>query len=120
MPPIHPPPPPPSLRTTRDLFPRPPYTATDDDDDDNLTSMQRFLLRILRTGGERVAEVIGQELTRTTLQRVTFSDNITHIFPQSRKIMEKMDSIEEEDSTSDLNLSEIQTAAREMNHGKVP
>ena len=113
-------PPPPLPRVPRDVFPTPPYTPADDDDNDdaNLTPTQRFLLRRPRTGGERVAEATGQELTRTTPQRVTFSDNITRVFPQGRKIMEKPDDIKELEE--DASISEIRTAAKELNRGKEP
>ena len=69
---------PPSLRTPAELFPTPPYTPPDGDGD-NLSSTQRFLLQRSQTRGERVAEAIGQELTRTTPQPVTFSNNITRV-----------------------------------------
>ena len=75
-------PPPQLLRTPGDVFPTPPYTPADDDDDANLTPTQHFLLWRPRTRGKRVAEAIGQEHTRTTPQRVTFSDNITRVFSQ--------------------------------------
>ena len=50
--------------------------------------MQRFLLH-----PQKVAEAIGQELTATRPQKITFSDKIEKIFPSSREII---DTIEEE------------------------
>ena len=110
-----PPIPPSSLRgRTSGNFPTPPHTPADDTDGTNvnLNPTQCFLLQRPRAGGERVAEAIGQELTRTT-QRVTFFDNVTRVFPQAQKIMEKPDDIDEIDD--DASISEIQTAARELN-----
>ena len=119
--------PPLSLRMPRDLFPRPPYTPGDTgDDDEDLNHTQCFLLQRHRAGGKRLAEAIGQELTRTTPQRVTFSENVTCVFPKSQKIMEKMDDITEKllgfstATASDPDLSEMQAAARELSRGKVP
>ena len=53
-----------------------------------LNVMQRFLLR-----PQKVAEVIGQELTATRPQKITLLDKTKKIFPNSRKIF---DTIEEE------------------------
>ena len=101
------------------IFPTPPHTQADDDDNDtNLNPTQCFLLQRLQTGGERVAEAIGQELSRTTPQRVTFSNNITRIFPQARKIIEKTDDIVK--AEDDADIAELRMVARELNHGKEP
>ena len=83
-----------------------------------MTPTQRFLLRRPRSGSERVAEAIGQEITKTTPQRVTFSENVTRVFPKVQKIMEKPDDIAEVEEDADT--SEIQNAARELNRGIEP
>ena len=85
----------------RDIFPPPPDTLSSDDDYD-LNSVQRFLLQRPQT--ERVAEAIGQELTRTTLQRVTFPEKSTRVFPSSRKTMENFETIEEEPTSTSEDL----------------
>ena len=85
----------------RDIFPPPPDTLRGDDDDD-LNSVQRFLLQRPQT--KRVAEAIGQELTRTTLQRVTFPEKLTRVFPSSRKTMESFKTIEEEPTSTSEDL----------------
>ena len=54
----------------------------------SLNAMQRFLLH-----PQKVAEAIGQELTATRPQKITFSDKIEKIFPSSREII---NTIEEE------------------------
>ena len=104
------------------IFPTPLHTPDDDNDDDdddtNLNATQHFLLQRPRAGGERVVEAIGQELTRTTPQRVTFSSNITRIFLQVQKVMEKTDDIAEAEDGADV--SKIRMAARELNRGKEP
>ena len=57
-----------------------------------LNATQRFLLH-----PQKVAEAIGQELTATRLQKITLSDKIKKIFPNSPRII---DTIEEEPSSS--------------------
>ena len=48
----------------------------------SLNVTQMFLLR-----PQKVAEAIGQELTATRLQKITLSDKIKEIFPNSRRII---------------------------------
>ena len=71
----------PSLPPTPPILPVAPLNAT-----------QRFLLCL-----QKVAEVICQELTATRPQKITLSDKIRKIFPNSPKII---DTIEEEPSLS--------------------
>ena len=82
----------------------PPYTPSGDDDDD-LNAAQHFLLQRPQT--KRVAEAIGQELTRTRPQRVTFSEKITRVFPSSHKIMENFETIEEEPTSISEDLENL-------------
>ena len=120
---VPPTPPPPSLQMPEDLFPTPPHTPGDaSDDDEDLNPMQCFLPQRPRAGGKRVAEAIGQELTRTTRQRVTFSENVTCVFPKSRKIMEKMDDITEKLLGDGIGSGLIRNAGCSLglSRGKVP
>ena len=77
---------------------------------------QRFLLC-----PQKVAETIGQELTATRPQKITLSDKIKKIFPNSRRII---DTIEEEPSSSfsedfaDENY--VQSLIKELNNGEFP
>ena len=77
---------------------------------------QRFLLR-----PQKVAEAIGQELTATRPQKITLSDKIKKVFPNSRRII---DTIEEEPSSS---FSEdfadetyVESLIKELNNGELP
>ena len=72
-----------SRRDKPSLPPTPPISPAT-----SLNAMQRFLLH-----PQKVAEAIGQELTATRPQKITFSDKIEKIFPSSREII---DTIEEE------------------------
>ena len=77
---------------------------------------QRFLLCL-----QKVAETIGQELTATRPQKITLSDKIKKIFPNSRRII---DTIEEEPSSSfsedfaDENY--VQSLIKELNNDEFP
>ena len=100
-----------------------PVTPATPSSSHSLTVTQRFLLQ--PEGGGKVAEAIGQELTRSTPQRISFPDTITTLFPSSSKIMEeKLDeTIEEEPSFSEENdesISEIQMSVKELNDGNLP
>ena len=115
------PPNPPQIHR-RDIFPSLLYTPSGDDDND-LNAAQCFLLQRPQT--KRVAEAICQELTRTTPQRVTFSEKLTRVFPSSRKIMENFETIEEEPTSTsqdleNLTVSDAQAMAEEVNQGELP
>ena len=82
-----------------------------------LNATQRFLLR-----PQKVAEVIGQELTATRPQKITLSDKIKKIFPNSHKII---DTIEEELSSSSFSENyadetDVQLTIKELNNGELP
>ena len=70
---------------------------------------------------QKVAKAIGQELTITRLQKITLSDKIKKIFPNSRRII---DTIEEEASSSfseDLpDETDVQLTIKELNNGEFP
>ena len=72
-----------SRRNKPSLPPTPPISLTAP-----LNEVQRFLLH-----PQKVAKVIGQELTATRPQKITLSNRIKKIFPNSCKII---DTIKEE------------------------
>ena len=79
--------------------------------------MQRFLLRL-----QKVAEVIGQDLTATRQQKTTLSDKIKKLFPNSCKII---DVIEEEPSSSSYSEdfadeTDVQLTTKELNNDEFP
>ena len=94
----------PSLPPTLPILPAAPLNVT-----------QRFLLRL-----QKVAEAIGQELTVTRLQKITLSDKIKKIFPNSRRII---DSIEEEPLSSFsedfADETDVQSTIKELNNGEL-
>ena len=66
--------------------------------------------------------MIGQELTATRSQKITLSDKIKKIFPNSQKII---DTIEEESSLSSFSENyadetDLQLMIKELNNGKLP
>ena len=81
-----------------------------------LNATQRFLLH-----PQKVAEAIGQELTATRLQKITLSDKIKKIFPNSHRII---DTIEEEPLSSFsqdfADENDVQSTIKELNNGKLP
>ena len=82
-----------------------------------LNATQRFLFRL-----QKVAEAIGQELTATKPQKITLSDKIKKIFPNSCKII---DTIEEEPSSSSFSENyadetDVQSTIKELNNGELP
>ena len=81
-----------------------------------LNAMQRFLLCL-----QEVAEAIGQELTAARLQKITLSDKIKKIFPNSPRII---DTIEEEPSSSFsedfADKTDVQSTIKELNNGELP
>ena len=81
----------------------------------SLNATQRFLLP-----PQKVAEAIGQELTATRLQKITLSDKIKKIFPNSRRII---DSIEEEPLSSFsedfADETDVQSTIKELNNGEL-
>ena len=95
--------------------------------DDGLNPTQCFLLQ--RPQSERVAEAISQEpgSSKTTPERITFSDKIKRTFPISHEIMNETrnETIEEEPSILDeINesdtISDIQSTVKELNQGEIP
>ena len=82
----------------------------------SLNATQRFLLP-----PQKVAEAIGQELTATRLQKITLSDKIKKIFPNSRRII--YDTIEEEPLSSfseDFAVkTDVQLSIKESNNGEL-
>ena len=82
-----------------------------------LNAAQRFLLY-----PQKVAEVIGQELTATGPQKITLLNKIKKIFPNSCKII---DTIEEELSSSSFSEdfadeTDVQSTIIELNNDKLP
>ena len=82
-----------------------------------LNTMQRFLLC-----PQKVAEVIGQELTATRPQKITLLDKIKKIFPNSRKII---DTIEEEPSSYSFSKNyadetDVQLTIKKLNNSELP
>ena len=77
---------------------------------------QTFLLR-----PQKLAEAIGQELTATRPQKITLSDKIKKIFPNSRRII---DTIEGEPSSSFsedfADETDVQSTIKELNNGELP
>ena len=116
IPPTSPAPPTSFCGRSSGIFPTPPNTPAGDDDGTDLAPTQRFLLQKLRSGGDQVAKAIGQEISRTIPQRVTFSDNITRVFPQAQKIMEKPNDIEK--TEEDAGTAKIRNVVKELNRGK--
>ena len=82
----------------------------------SLNATQRFLLP-----PQKVAEAIGQELTATRLQKITLSDKIKKIFPNSCRII--YDTIEEEPLSSfseDFAVkTDVQLSIKESNNGEL-
>ena len=70
---------------------------------------------------QKVAKAVGQELTVTRLQKITLSDKIKKIFPNSRRII---DTIEEEASSSFsedfADETDVQLTIKELNNGELP
>ena len=81
-----------------------------------LNAMQRFLLCL-----QEVAEAIGQELTAARLQKITLSDKIKKIFPNSCRII---NTIEEEPSSSFsedfAEETDVQSTIKELNNNELP
>ena len=77
---------------------------------------QRFLLC-----PQKIAEAIGQELIATRPQKITLSDKMTKIFPNSHGII---DTIEEEPSSSFsedfADETDVQSTIKELNNDKLP
>ena len=94
----------PSLPPTPSISPAAPLNTT-----------QRFFLCL-----QKVAEEIGQELTATRPQKITLSDKIKKIFPNSRRII---DSIEEEPLSSFsedfADETDVQSTIKELNNGEL-
>ena len=95
----------PSLPSTPPISPEAPLNVT-----------QRFLLRL-----QKLAEAIGQELTATRPQKITLSDKIKKIFPNSCRIIH---TIEEEPSSSFsedfADETDVQSTIKELNNGELP
>ena len=81
-----------------------------------LNAMQRFLLH-----SQKVAEVIGQESTATKPQKITLSDKIKKIFPNSHKLI---DMTEEEPlpsfSEDFADKTDVQSTIKKLNNGELP
>ena len=82
-----------------------------------LNAAQRFHLH-----PQKVVEVIGQELTATKRQKITLSNKIKKIFPNSRKIT---DTIEEELPSSSfsedfVDETDVQSTIKELNNDELP
>ena len=81
-----------------------------------LNAMQRFLLCL-----QEVAEAVGQELTAARLQKITLSDKIKKIFPNSCRII---NTIEEEPSSSFsedfAEETDVQSTIKELNNNELP
>ena len=81
-----------------------------------LNATQRFLLRL-----QKVDEVIGQELTATRPQKITFLDKIKKIFCNSCKII---NTIEEEPSSSFsedfADETDAQSTIKDLNNDELP
>ena len=95
----------PSLPPTPPISPAAPLNAT-----------QRFLLC-----PQKVAKAIGKELTATRPQKITLSDKIKKIFPNSRRVI---DTIEEEPSSSFsedfADETDVQSTINKLNNGELP
>ena len=77
---------------------------------------QTFLLR-----PQKLAEAICQELTATRPQKITLSDKIKKIFPNSCRIIH---TIEEESlpsfSENFADETDVQSTIKELNNGELP
>ena len=95
----------PSIPSTTPISPEAPLNVT-----------QTFLLR-----PQKLAEAIGQELTATRPQKITLSDKIKKIFPNSCRIIHTI----EEESLSSFSEdfadeTDVQSTIKELNNGELP